>query len=175
MFSIAYGDLTALRQQRVFVDKSSAVPDFANGHGFAAVPPMRRFLFALPFLLACLPLAAQDAEAQKKFAGAWEAKFKDKVICTIRLKAGDGISGETDACSINVYANGELQEPESNERPDTPSPILNAKLHGDTLTFEEKDGDDVLKFEMKLTGDGQAELKILDAPVAVEPIHFARK
>jgi hypothetical protein len=132
-------------------------------------------MFALPLLLACLPLAGQDAEAQKKFAGTWEAKFKDKVICTIRLKASDPISGETDACNINVDANGDLQEPESTGQPDAPSPILNPKLQGDTLTFEEKDGDDVLKFEMKLTGDGQAELRILDAPVPVKPIHFARK
>jgi len=132
-------------------------------------------MFAPLFLLACLPLAGQDGDAQKKFAGTWEAKFKDKVICTIRLKAGDPISGETDACSINIDANGDLQEPESTEQPDTPSPILNAKLHGDTLTFEEKDGDDVLKFEMKLAGDGQAELRILDAPVPVKPIHFAKR
>ena len=136
---------------------------------------MRRFTFAPLLLLACLPLVGQDAKAQKKFAGTWEAKFKDKVICIIRLKAGDQISGETAACNINVDANGDLQEPESTDQPDSPSPILNAKLHGETLNFEEKDGDDVLKFEMKLAGDGQAELRILDAPVPVKPIHFARK
>jgi hypothetical protein len=151
------------------------VSDSANGHGFATISAMRRFLFAPVLLLACLPLTGQDAEAQKKFAGTWEAKFKDKVICTIRLKAGDQISGETAACNINVDANGDLQEPESTDQPDSPSPILNAKLHGETLNFEEKDGDDVLKFEMKLAGDGQAELRILDAPVPVKPIHFARK
>jgi hypothetical protein len=135
---------------------------------------MPRFLALLP-LLACLPLAGQDSEAQKKFAGTWEAKFKDKVICTLRLRAGDQISGETADCTINVDANGDLQEPESGDHPDTPSPILNPKVQGDTLTFEEKDGDDVLKFEMKLVGDGQAELKLLDTPVAVKPIHFARR
>jgi len=136
---------------------------------------MRKVMFALLPLLAFLPLVGQDAEARKKFAGTWEARFKDKVICTIRLKAGDQITGEAEACNINVDANGDLQEPESTGQADTPSPILNAKLHGDTLTFEEKDGDDVLKFEMKLVGDGRAELRILDAPVAVKPIHFARK
>ncbi|MGA2741978.1 MAG: hypothetical protein ABSG65_31625 [Bryobacteraceae bacterium] len=41
--------------------------------------------------------------------------------------------------------------------------------------FEEKDGHDVLKFELKLVGDGQAELRTPDAPVKVRPIHFARK
>jgi hypothetical protein len=46
---------------------------------------MRRFVIALlPLLACCLPLTAQDSEAQKKFAGTWEAKFKDKVICTIK-------------------------------------------------------------------------------------------
>jgi len=102
---------------------------------------MRRIVVAL-LLAACLPLAAQEAEA----------------------------------CNISVDENGELKEPESAEPSDEPpSPILNAKLQAETLTFEEKDGDDVMKFEMKLVGDGQAELKILDAPVPVKPIHFARK
>ena len=137
---------------------------------------MRLFMSALLPLLTSLPLAAQDAEAQKKFAGTWEAKWKDKVICTVRLKAGAQISGETKDCSINVDANGDLQEPESTEHSDKPpSPILNAKLHGDALTFEEKDGDDSMKFEMKLIGDGRAELRILDTPVPIKPIHFDRK
>ena len=137
--------------------------------------PIPRFVVALLPLLACLPLMAQDTDAQKKFAGTWEAKFKDKVICTIRVKAGNPISGETAACSINVDEHGDLKEPDSTDRPDEPSPMLNPKIQGDTLTFEEKDGDDVLKFEMKVVGDGQAQLKILNSPVPIKPIHFARK
>ncbi len=136
---------------------------------------MPKFLIARLLLLACLPLTAQDADAQKKFAGTWEARFQGKVICTIRVKAGDLISGETADCSINVDKNGDLQEPDSTDRPDKPSPMLNPKLQGDTLSFEEKDGDDVIKFEMRVVGDGQAELRILDAPIPVKPIHFARK
>jgi hypothetical protein len=152
----------------------------ANGQRFATVEAMRLFMIALLPLLNYLPLAAQGAEAQKKFAGTWEAKWKDKVICTVRLKAGDQISGETEACSIHVDSNGDLQEPESTEQsdkpsPGKPSPILNAKLQGDTLAFEEKDDDEVVKFEMKLIGDGRAELRILDAPVQIKPIHFERK
>ena len=77
---------------------------------------------------------------------------------------------------VHVDANGDLQEPESTEHSDKPpSPLLNAKLQGDTLTFEQKDDDDVLKFEMKLIGDVRAELRILDAPVPIKPIHFDRK
>jgi len=136
---------------------------------------MRPFKFALLPLFAALSLMGQDAEAQKKFAGTWEAKWRDKVVCTIALKAGVQISGETVACSIQADANGELQEPESVGSDRTPTPILNPKLQGDTLAFQEKDGDDILKFEMKLLGDGRAELKILDAPVLIKPIHFDRK
>jgi hypothetical protein len=132
-------------------------------------------LVAALLLFASLPLAAQDADAQTKFAGTWEAKLKDKVICTIRVKAGDPISGETVACSISVDENGDLREPDTTDRPDKPSPMLNTKIHGDTLSFEEKDDDEVVKFEMKVVGDGQAELTVLDAPGTIKPIRFARK
>ena len=145
-----------------------------NGHRVARVEAMRKFVVALLPLLACLPLGAQDAEAQKKFAGTWEAKFKDKVICTIRVKAGEQISGEMADCSISVDGNGDLQEPESTDH-DKPEPMLNPKLQGDTLNFESKDDDDVLKFEMKLVGDAKAELRILEAPMPIKPIHFERK
>jgi hypothetical protein len=136
---------------------------------------MRLFLIALLPLLTAVPLAAEVAEAQKKFAGTWEAKWQDRVICTIRLKAGEQISGETEACNINVDANGDLQEPESTDHSDPPSPAMNAKLRGDTLTFDIKDDDDVLTFEMKVIGDGRAELRIVDSPIQMKPIHFDRK
>ena len=135
---------------------------------------MRKFVVALLPVLVCLPLAAQDAEAQKKFAGTWEAKFKDKVICTIRVRAGDQISGEMADCSISVDGNGDLQESESTDH-DEPEPMLNPKLQGEVLTFESKDDNDVLKFEMKLVGDGKAELRILGAPMPIKPIHFERE
>ena len=136
---------------------------------------MHRFVFVLLPLLACLPLGAQDAEAQKKFAGTWDAKFKDKVICTIRVNPGEQISGEMADCSISIDGNGDLQESESTDHADKPEPMLNPKLQGDTLSFENKDGDDVLKFEMKLVGEGKAELRILEAPMPVKPIRFERK
>jgi hypothetical protein len=163
-------------QHGLLLIKSLRLINTANGHRFAPVEVMRLIMIALLPLLAFLPLAAQDAEAQKKFAGTWEAKWKDKVICTIRLQAGERISGATEACTINVDANGDLREPEPRESSDnSPEPILNAKRHGDTLTFEEKNDDEVLKFAMKLIGDGRAELRILDAPVPIKPIRFDRK
>jgi hypothetical protein len=136
---------------------------------------MRPFMIALLPVLGCLCLPGQEGEAQKRFAGTWEAKWKDKVVCTITLKAGVQISGEMFACSFQADAKGDLQEPESTGPAGPPAPILNAKLQGDTLSFQEKDDDDVVKFEMKLIGEGRAELKILDAPVLIKPIRFDRK
>jgi hypothetical protein len=133
-----------------------------------------RKISALLFLLTSLPLAAQDSQAQAKFAGTWQAKFKEKVICTMRVRTGDQLSGETAGCSLNVDENGDLKEPESDVRPDQPSPMRNMKIRDDILSFEDHDNDEVIKFEMKLVGDGQAELKILDPPIPVKPIHFAR-
>ncbi len=154
----------------------SRLVNIANGHLFAAIEAMRLFMIALLPLLTSLSLAAQDTDPQKKFAGTWEAKLKDKVICTLRLKAGEQISGETESCSINVDANGALRERDSTEPSDSsPAPIVNAKLQGDALLFEKRNGDEVLKFEMKLIGEGRAELRILDVPVPIKPIRFDRK
>jgi hypothetical protein len=132
-------------------------------------------LTSVLFILCSLPLSAQDSNAAKKFIGEWQAKFRDKVICTIRLQSGDPISGQSENCRINVDANGDLQEPDSDGQPDSASPILNPKLNGPRLSFEEKEGDDVIKFEFTLVGDGKAELRILDAPVGVKPIPFVRQ
>jgi hypothetical protein len=117
---------------------------------------------------------ARDRSANK-FVGTWEAKWKDEVICTIRLKPGDPISGETVACSIQVDENGDLQAPESNQHSEKPTPILNVNLQEATLTFEENDGGEVMKFELKLVGERTAELTFPDAPVRIKPIQFARK
>ena len=135
---------------------------------------MNRQLAAL-FLLSSLTLPAQDPGAGARFAGTWEARWKDLVICTIRLKPGTPPTGETEACSIHVDENGNLQEPEEMDHSGTPTPILNVKLTGDILTFEEKDDDEVIRFEMRLVGDGKAELRFPGAPVRINPIPFVRR
>ena len=125
-------------------------------------------------LFGAVCLQADDSDTAKKFIGEWQAKYKDTVVCTIRLHPGDPISGEAEACNINVDANGNLQEPDPANQSDEASPILNAKVQGSTLTFEEKEGDDIIRFEFTAVGDGRAELKLMNAPVAVKPIPFSR-
>jgi len=136
---------------------------------------MAKLVIAL-LLVATFCAVAQQADARGKFAGTWEAKWKDRVICTIRLKPGDPISGEMQSCSIHVDPNGDLMEPETTEDPDgPPEAILRPKLKGEMLSFEEEDGSDVIKFELKLVGEGKAELRIQGSPVRINPIPFTRK
>jgi len=135
---------------------------------------MQKVVLGLLALFASLPLSAQDAAAGR-FAGTWEAKFKDKVICTIRVKAGDPMSGETANCNIQVDGNGDLEESEGSAAGGEAVEMIEPTVNGDSLSFSEKDGDDILKFTLKLTGDGQAELSILNAPIAIKPIRFAKK
>jgi len=136
---------------------------------------MAKLLIAL-LALATFPSGAEQTDVRNKFVGTWEARWQEKVICTIRLRFGEPLSGETRACNIHVGASGDLEEPETTERSDgPPAPILNPKLNGETLTFEERDDSDVIRFEMRLIGDGKAELSFPGAPVRINPIPFTRK
>ncbi len=135
---------------------------------------LRIFILLLP--LAALALA-QDAATQKRFAGTWEAKLKDKTVCTLKLEAGETITGDMHPCDLNVNEQGELIEPESASSDDKPSPVLHPKIDGDTLSFSVKDStdEDVMKFELKLTGARQAELHFIGAPIEIKPIQFEKK
>ena len=137
---------------------------------------MARYLWIALFCAAALPLAADDLEAQQRFAGTWQAKFKGAVFCTFKLKAGERISGAAYACIIHVNEQGELQEPEESDHPDTPEPILEPSIEGDTLLFAMADhGDERIKLSLRVLEDGVAELRFLNAPVQIKPIRFERK
>lgn len=130
----------------------------------------------IPILLTtCLSLAAQSAHDQQRFAGTWEAKYKGAIICTIKLEAGEKLSGATEGCNIHVNDDGDLIETQPEEQAGEPSPILNAKIEGEKLSFEIKDGDDTMKLELTLTGEGRSELRFVDAPVKIKPVRFERR
>ncbi len=130
---------------------------------------------SLAALLIGLPLGAQSAKEQQRFAGVWEAKFKDAVICTIKLEAGEKLTGATYGCNIQVNEEGDLIESQPSENPDQPDPIVSASINGDKLAFTTEDAGDELKCELALTGDNRAELRFIGAPVKIKPIHFNRR
>ena len=107
-------------------------------------------------------LAGLAAPAEKeKFAGTWEATSKGTVYLVLKVKTGEKISGTLNAGKITMNDDGDLVEAGPVE--DHEAPIFFAQVEGDKLTFGFQDEDNtVMEFELKLTGDGAGELRIVD-------------
>ena len=133
----------------------------------------RRFL-DLCFLLisgAFVPAAAE----QSKFAGVWEARFKGEVFMILKLEPGDPISGSLSGGNISVNDDGDLTEASGGGKE---LAISNPKVDGNKLSFAWKeDEEETLKFEMRLTGDGEAQLQFMDMPEGhrIKPFPIKRK
>lgn len=144
---------------------------------------LKQFTFALWLLILwaaffVLP-AAQDSKTQKAFAGTWEGKFKGKVFCVLKLETGPSISGTFSPGRISVDNDGDITEAEPSDSTSSRSslPILHPKLENSKLSFEWKEDDDqeVSRFEMKLTGQAEAELQVVGINNPIKPIHLHRK
>jgi hypothetical protein len=112
---------------------------------------------ALVLLVSGLAIAA----GEEKFAGTWEASAKGTVFLVLKVKTGQKISGTMNAGAIHINDEGDLEEVGPVE--DHESPIFFAHADGDKLIFDFQDEDnDVLSFELKLTGENAGELRIVD-------------
>ena len=117
--------------------------------------------FAAAWLLTAGLLGFASPAAPEKFAGTWEAKAKGTVFLVLKFSAGEKISGTMKAGRVHLDDDGELLEVGPAE--DTEAPIFFAQVEGDKLTFNYQDeDDDVLQFELKLTGEDAGELRIVD-------------
>jgi hypothetical protein len=142
----------------------------------------RKFVLSLSLFGAFLwlPLAAQEGKTQKAFSGTWEGKFKGTVFCVLKLEAGSPISGMLSPGRISVNDDGDITEaePSNPEPPGKDFPILNPKVEDGKLSFEWKEGEadnETMKFEMKLTGESEAELRFVGIDNPVKPIHLKKK
>jgi hypothetical protein len=111
-----------------------------------------------------------------KFAGTWEAAQDGKVFLVLKIKAGQKISGTLNAGSIRLSEEGELIEASPVE--DKEAPFFFAKAEGDKLEFDYQDqGDDeIMHFELKLTGDDAGELRIVDEHIPkMKPFRLHKK
>ena len=111
-----------------------------------------------------------------KFAGTWEAAHEGKVFLVLKVEAGQRISGTLNAGSITLSDEGDLVKAEPVE--DRPAPFFFAKAEGDKLEFDYQDqGDDeVMHFELKLTGEGAGELRIVDEHIPkMKPFRLRKK
>jgi hypothetical protein len=125
----------------------------------------------------CAMLPGQEKTAQQTFAGTWEGKFKGAVFCVLKLEAADKISGTLSPGKITVNDDGDITEAQPSDPSGKDLPILNPKIEGGNLSFDWKDSDDdALKFEMKITGEGEAELRLTGAnDHPIKPILLRRR
>ena len=101
------------------------------------------------------------ATGVEKFTGTWEASAKGTVFLVLKVKAAEKISGTLNAGHIEINDDGELKEAGPVE--DHEAPIFFAEVDGDKLKFEFQDDDgEVMSFELKVTGEGAGELRIVD-------------
>ena len=130
-------------------------------------------IVSLAFLLACAIIASA---APGRFGGLWVATFKG-AICTLEIEdSGDKIAGVSKSCKISVDQNGELIEADAPDGSGAPQPFIKPKTDGAVLSYElEEDDGERMKFEFRTTGEGKAELRFVDAPIAIKPIRFERR
>jgi hypothetical protein len=126
-------------------------------------------------LLLAFAVLGQDTPA-KNFTGTWEARFNGAVFCVLKIQPGDKLTGTMTSVDIGVDNEGNLTTAEGK---DEAFPILKPAIENDSLTFEWTDdpNEDPLKFEMKLTGKQEAQLRFVTTPegVKVKPFTFAKR
>jgi len=111
-----------------------------------------------------------------KFEGTWEAVRDGKVFLVLKIRTQPKITGTLNAGSIHLSDEGELIEATPVE--DREAPFFFAKADGDKLEFDYQDQGDneVMHFELKLTGENAGELRIVDEHVPnIKPFALKKK
>ena len=123
---------------------------------------MRTYVrFAAAWLLTAGLAAIAGPPPSERFAGTWEAKAKGTVFLVLKIKAGEKISGSMKSGPVRMDEKGELLEVGPPE--DMENPIFFAQVEGEKLVFNCQDEEeDVIQFELKLTGEDAGELRIVD-------------
>jgi hypothetical protein len=125
-------------------------------------------------LLLAVALLGEDASS-KNFTGTWQARFHGAVFCVLKIQPGDKLTGTMTSVDIGVDNEGNLTTAEAK---DEVFPTLKPAIENDTLIFEWTDdpNEDPLKFEMKLTGKQEAQLRFVTMPegVKIKPFSFTK-
>jgi len=116
---------------------------------------------AAVWLIAAGLLAWAGPPGSEKFAGTWVAKAKGTTFLVLKINAGQKISGTMKAGSVHMDDHGELLD--VGPAVEDENPIFFVEVEGDKLKFNFQDtDDDVMSFELVLTGDNAGELRIVD-------------
>ena len=123
-------------------------------------------LLLLPALF--VPSVYGQNSPASRFAGVWEARSGERVVCTFRIESGTSIKAWDLGCRISVDKEGNLMDPGPFELSEG-SPLSNVALRDGVLYFQIDPGPEeqepiVIRGQLKLTGEREAELTFLDFP-----------
>ena len=110
--------------------------------------------------------------AAKAFLGTWQATHGGKVYAIIKLDDAHGLAGSMSLGQIKSDDTGEITEVE--EEAHDGSQLTAFKFEDNRLSFEWKDSDDTTRFEMKVTGERTAEVRIVADPAPLRPFRLAK-
>jgi len=118
------------------------------------------------------PIAApaqksNPSAAAKAFLGTWQSTHAGKVYAIIKLNDAHGLAG-----SMSLGHAGEITEVE--EETHGGSQLTAFKCEDNRLSFDWKDSDDTTRFEMKVTGERTAEVRIVADPAPLRPFRLAK-
>jgi hypothetical protein len=138
-----------------------------------------RMIRALSLLLLASLGALAQQTSEASFVGAWEAKIKDTVFLVLKITNDGKLAGTMSEVDISADADGNITDAEPAGKE---SPIRDVRLEDGKLTFREpkenkgQDADD-WRWEVKITGEGAAELRPINAPpdVKMKPIPLRRR
>lgn len=128
----------------------------------------RYFWFLLPMLSLLMPMPAETS--RPIFSGVWVAEFKGTPYLTLEIKQKGSLTGAISTGSVNADADGnvsEVVEPAGQMRQ-----IRDARIDrtGKLVFVTKEGGGQETEFEMGLTEDGKASLKIAGMPINPFPL-----
>jgi len=112
---------------------------------------------------------------EDRYVGEWRGAYRGKVFVVLKLENKKGLRGSLGSGQIHVGEDGLIDE--VGEEAGEPRPLIDVKLVGEKLSFRCKDSDgEIDHYEMKLTGESSAELRLLlvGLPEAVKPFTLKR-
>jgi len=94
------------------------------------------------------------------YVGIWKAEYQGKTFALLKLKIeNQKLNGTLSSGEINVDKDGEVNE--VTEEANSETPISEIKRDGAALSFKVQNENDVDQYQLNLTGEDSAELKIV--------------
>ena len=125
--------------------------------------------FLLPLLSLLMPMIPAET-SRPIFSGVWVAEFKGTPYLTLEIKQKGSLTGAISTGSVNADADGnvsEVVEPAGQMRK-----IRDARIDrtGKLVFVTKEGGGQETEYEMGLTEDGKASLKIAGMPINPVPL-----